>query len=141
MVDKADNRKQRKIKRTTNVLDHQEIANNEYNQISGAEKNLNVGPKLIPRGLIITASATAFGSGNGKIIEVYNNSAATLFFNSGDSSLAAPTGPANGIAVPANSYRLYAMGADTHLRSNDATDLFFYEVDDDTQLVLRNVAN
>lgn len=119
MVDKANNRKQRKIKRTTNVVEAQEIANNIYNQIAGASKHLDVGARLIPKG-IISASAQSFGAGNGKIIEVFNNTADNLFFRSGDSSVSAAVDAANSIAVPANSYKKYAMGADTHLRASSA---------------------
>lgn len=140
MVDKAGNSKKRKVKRTTNVTDPNEIAINTYNEVSGARKMVKVGPRLTPQGTIAD-TATSFGAGNGKIIEVYNDTAATLFFLSGDSSVAAPTNAVNGIAVPANSYRTFAMGEDTHLRASAATGLTFYKVDDDTQLVKRNPAN
>ncbi len=121
MVNKADNRKKRKVKRTTGVLDPNEIVAIEYNEISGAHKEVEVGPRLIPKGVIADGSGgTPFGSGNGKIIEVFNNTAGTLFFRSGDSTIGAALGPADSIAVPANSYRKYAMGEDSHLRASSA---------------------
>ena len=140
MVDKANNRKQRKVKRTTNTVDPGEIANNTYNQISGGYKQLEVGARLIPKGVIGT-SANSFGAGNGKIIEVFNSNTTTVrYFLSGDDSIDAPSA-ITGIAVPPLSYKKFAMGADTHLRADHATELVFYEVDDDTQLVARSPAN
>ncbi len=119
MVDKANNSKKRKVKRTTNILDPGEIAVNTYNEVSGGRKEVEVGPRLIPKGAILT-TAQSFGSGNGKVIEVFNNTAGNLFFRSGDSSVGASVDAANSIAVPANSYKKYAMGEDTHLRANSA---------------------
>jgi hypothetical protein len=69
----------------------------------------------------------------GATVAVYNNSTTTAFVAVYPQTGAAPTGGANGIAVPPNSYIYVSMGANQFIIANAAT-CFGYQVIDESYL-------
>lgn len=100
-----------------------------FNQQAGAHKVL--GPILGNVSNLGALNTAKFASARGKLIAVYNNSASTAFAKTGDASVTAPTGGADGICLTPNSYTIIALFQDTHIITNAAT-CFGYEIVDDT---------
>lgn len=130
------------------VKDPSSIANEQYNEASGAQKQVDVGPKLIPLDAG-TASPTTNAAtlkalpSAGRSIAVYNNAAAVgsiTFGVAGQVSLAAgacdATTKAVGIACPPNSWTYLSAGEDTHVIASAAT-LFVYLVEDNTSITVQ----
>ena len=109
------------------VTDPNEVASIQHNPYVGAQKTMEMGHKFT----ILGALDTARGVGRGLTVGCFNNSAAVVFVATGDASMAAPTGPADGIPVPAYSYVFVALGQDNTIISNSAN-CFGYLVQDDT---------
>jgi hypothetical protein len=108
------------------------IHNEQYNEPAGAVKVL--GPtlgQLIPIGALDSAKNL---TDPGKLIAIWNSgtSAHNVAFGS-DSSVAAPTGPANGIAVPPGVYTVLAAGPNLWVIADDA-EVFGYIIVDDSYL-------
>jgi hypothetical protein len=100
-----------------------------FNQQAGAHKML--GP-ILGNVLILGALGTAkSATQRGKLIAVFNNSATVAFAKTGDASVTAPTGGADGICLTPNAYTIIALFQDTHIICNAAT-CFGYEIVDDT---------
>lgn len=105
------------------------VADIEYNEHSGAKKVL--GPilgKLVPLG----SASSQKNVDPGSTVAFYNSNSATKHVKIGTGTLSAPTGAANGIALPPLSYTLLAMGSDSAFISDHA-DVFAYEVLDDSK--------
>lgn len=99
-----------------------------FNQYAGGL--VVVGPtlgKLTIMGALNTAKSISISGAN---VAVYNNSTTTAFVKTGNSSVTAPTGGADGICLAPNSYTIIAMGTDTHIISSAAT-CFGYEIKSD----------
>jgi hypothetical protein len=107
---------------------HADSLDYSFNQYAGAFKTL--GPILGKVSILGSLSAAKAASDAGKLIAVYNSSATTAFAKTGNSAVTAPTGGADGICLPPNSYTIIAMLADTHIICNAAT-CFGYEIMDD----------
>jgi len=86
---------------------------------------------ILGKVLILGAlNAGAKPSKLGALIAVYNNSATTAWAKTGDDTVTAPTGGADGIALKPNDYTIIAMGADVKIITSTAT-CFGYEIVDD----------
>lgn len=102
-----------------------------FNQYSGAVKVM--GPVFGVVEKFLGALNAAVGVDLGSLVAVYNNTASTSFVALGTSNaVAAPTSPANGIAIPPNSYLIIPMGNNNWIISNVAT-TFGYLLEDDLQ--------
>lgn len=131
---------------TRSAADPHSIVANEYNQSAGAEKNINVGPVLLPlsQAGVFTCNATAAKGLDaiGKNIAVYNNAGAvgsiTLGID-GTVTVLAPgvTNAAGqaGIACPPNAWTHISMGNQQFIIASAAT-LLVYLVDDGSYLTL-----
>lgn len=115
------------------VQDFQSIQSGTYDILAGGMKNVNVGPTL----KILGALNVAVHVGKGNQLYVYNNTGAVHYVKFGDSAVAAPTSPADGIPIPANSYLLIGSGEDDYVRSDVAT-VFGYLMNDDTTLIVKS---
>lgn len=99
-----------------------------YDQYSSA---LRMQGPILGKVLIMGALNTAKSpSKHGALIAVYNNSATTAWAKTGDSTVTAPAGGTDGIALKPNDYTILAMGTDTHIITSTAT-CFGYEIVDD----------
>lgn len=122
------------------------IANNQYNESAGAQKQIDVGPKLIPLDLGTTTPTTSAVTlkalpSMGRSIAVYNN-AGTLgsitFGVAGQVSLAAgavdAVTKAVGIPCQPNTWTYLSAGSATHVIASAATLLVFL-IDDQSSLI------
>ncbi len=99
-----------------------------FNQKAGALKQL--GP-ILGKVLNMGALNTAKDAGRqGALVAIYNNSGSTAFAKTGNATVTAPTGGADGICLPPNEYTILALGTDTHVITNTAT-CFGYIIDDE----------
>ena len=103
-----------------------------YDTLTNAQRNSEVG-HIIKR--ILGALNTAVNVGYGVQLRIYNNDSAVHYVAFGDSTVAAPSSPANGIPVPAGQYILLGSGENTHVRS-DSNTVFGYEIDPNSKLVV-----
>lgn len=100
-----------------------------YVDAAGALKTVPSGHKLSNGGQALNA---AVGFDFGKIVAVFNNSNVVTFVATGPTAaVSAPTGPTNGIPVPAYSWLYLSLGDDCYIISNSAS-VFAYSVDDET---------
>lgn len=126
--------------------DEADILNTQNNEAAGAEKNLEVGPHLLPlqasNGIAWTTDCTTIKAlpSKGKCLAVYNNSATlgsvTLGETAAQASLAAGVTDASGhVGIPCkpNDWTRISCGQSTHVISSAATLLVFL-VDDDSSL-------
>lgn len=105
------------------------VADVEYNEHAGAKKVL--GPilgKLVPLGSASSLKKIDPGS----TVAFYNANSSTKYVKIGSGTITAPTGPADGIALPPLSYTLLAMASDNAFISDHA-DVCAYEVLDDSR--------
>jgi hypothetical protein len=115
------------------ALDQGAITSVEHNVLAGAKKSVLVGPALTIVGTLGSARSVGIGAS----LWIYNNSATVGFvrvFAPGESA-SAPTGLADGIAVPPNSYIYLNTGTKMSIIGSAAT-LGCYLVQDDTRLNL-----
>lgn len=125
-----------KIQRTnsTNPTDANLVNSVEYNIYAGAKKIINAGPQLE----IIGAINSPKRVGEGVSLLLYNNSGAVAWVNfhnaKQNETPVAPTGIANAIAIPANSYLALNSGTKDTVTASAAT-VGAYKIKDDTQLV------
>jgi hypothetical protein len=115
--------------------DTQSLQSQMFDMLSGAQKGIDMGPALSILGELNSAAVHV---GIGAQLRVFNNSASVAWVAFGDSSLAAPTGGSDGIAIPPNSYVFVCSGEDDHVRASAAT-VFGYKASDDTTLRLEKV--
>lgn len=118
----------------------------KYNLAAGAEKNLSVGPVLLPiqAGATFTCNATTAKGlpAIGKNIAVYNNAGAVGSITLGTDGTVTSLAPGvtnaagqAGIACPPNAWTYISMGNQQFLIASAAT-LLCYVVDDGTYLTL-----
>jgi hypothetical protein len=100
-----------------------------YNDASGALKTVPSGHKLSNGGQSL---GTSVPFDYGQVLAIFNNSNVVAFVKTGPTTaVAAPTGPTNGIPVPAYSWLYISLGDDCFVISNSAS-VFAYTIDDDT---------
>jgi hypothetical protein len=120
-------------KSVSESIDQQAASSVEHNNLAGAKKVFSAGPGLD----IIGSVATAFNCGKGASLWLYNNSSSVAFVRFGAAAVAAPTGIADGIAIPANSYIELNSGNNDFVRASAAT-VGCYKVIDDTAYRISN---
>lgn len=107
-----------------------------FNWQAGGQKNIEIGPSLQILGTL-NGTGSLKKVGYGKSVRVYNNSASVgwiAFFDvAGGDTPAAPTGLADGIAVPANSYITVSSGTKDSIVGSAAT-LGAYLIIDDSSV-------
>lgn len=129
------------------IHDAGSIANMQYNEKSGAQKQVDVGPKLMPLPGGGTPTCDAFTAVQsipaGKSLAIYNNSATLGTVAFGDSAAelatitAAGTVLANGqpvIPCKPNDWTIISAGEQTFVKTS-ATTLLVYLIDDETSIV------
>lgn len=131
------------------VVDPSLISNNEYNEASGAQKQIDVGPKLIPIptpltpfGVTVANAAAVPLPSKGRSVAIYNNAGVVGVVTFGDSTVTAQAlGAVNaaqptsvGIPCKPNDWTYLSAGDATHIITSAAT-LFVYLIEDDTSLV------
>lgn len=129
------------------IYDPASTVNNTYNDKAGAQKNTEVGSKLLP--IQISGSYTTDCStrralpAKGKNLAIYNNAGAVGAVTTGDATvtaLAAGVADANGkvgVPCPAGQWIFLAAGEDTHVIATAATLLVFL-IDDESSLTPDN---
>lgn len=127
------------------VQDPSLIANLQYNEKSGAQKQVDVGPKLIPLDAGTATPTTSAATikalpSMGKSLAIYNNAgtiASVTFGAAGQVSLAAgavdAVTKAVGIPCKPNDWTYLSAGEATHVIASAATLLVFI-IDDDTSI-------
>lgn len=100
-----------------------------YNRYVGGLKMIPVQGQLTVLGSLAAAVALP---DIGTLVAVFNPTAAPLYVKFGAAAVTAPTGGADGIAIPAGQYITLAAGNNTHIISNGA--VFGYVIEDDTFL-------
>lgn len=127
-------RKRQRTKAGIDTKGPQAIGEQRWNDMAGADKVLPVHGRFKTPYLGALGAAKEVVGGKGMTVAVYNDSAVTAFVATGPtSSLAAPTGAADGVAIPPFSYHYIQMGEHLWIRSNVAT-TYGYELDDDTYI-------
>lgn len=125
-------------------FDPQVAASNTYNDIAGGQKNIDIGPKLLPIKLSETSwttdGSTARQVQKGTSIALFNNGtvAYTITFGQDNTVTAGAAGAvdANGnVSIPCKpgTWSYVAAGNDTWLITNNALLLVFI-IDDHTKL-------
>lgn len=123
------------------IYDPSSIANNTYSDKAGAQKNTEVGRKLIPIQIGATSFTTDCSTARalpsaGRNLAVYNNAGAIGSITTGPAgvtSLAPGVTDANGrvgIPCPAGEWTYIALGEDTFVIASAATLLVFL-IDDE----------
>jgi len=124
--------KQRLRKLTaTNTRDPNEIGSAQFDPTSGGKRVLEVGKTLSILGTLDTAKFAVAGA----TVWCFNTDTAAHYVKTGGSSVAAPTGLADGIAIPAGDYFAVCMGLDTYIRS-DSNKVGGYVQYDETTLAV-----
>lgn len=99
-----------------------------YNDPTGGLKTLNLNGYLT----VIGACGSAQQSPASKLVAFFNNTTSVHFVAFGTtSSVAVPTGPANGIPIPPNSYMYLSTGPNNYFIS-DSSSVFAYAITDST---------
>jgi len=111
------------------VRDHKLISNLEHNDASGASKELNSGFPFSTS--IATAPAGAVLIGRKKPVRIVNSSGSTIFVSFGDSTLAAPTGMTDGIAILNGTVEYLNSGYHKYIRFNASSASVQYALADD----------
>lgn len=118
------------------------IANYQYNDKAGAQKQVDVGSRLLPLQVgptyQTTANAAAVSVGMGKNLALYNTTGAALSVTTGDSTVTSlaigavnPVSGKAGIPCKPNDWTYIAMGEDTHVITS-AAGLLVYLIDDES---------
>jgi hypothetical protein len=142
----AVNRPNKKIRQMSGrgVEDPANIANLTFNEASGGQKNLSVGPFLLPLnngiGGFTTDATTARAIRKGSIVAVYNNSTSLHAITFGDNNtiaaLAAGTTDVNGnvgLACRPNDWTYFNSDEKSFVRSTNAA-LLVYIIKDETYI-------
>lgn len=143
------NIKDRKIE-GQNSRDPSAILLNEYNEPSGAEKNIEVGRALLPlgngaSGFTTDATTKRVLPRTGKNLAIYNNSAAVHAVTVGDETMVAqaagvvqtaggPTAPFVGVPCTPNEWT-YLAAAQWKFVQTDNAALMVFLIDDPTYIV------
>ena len=125
------------------IKDTGSITNEQYNEVSGGQKQIDVGPKLIaiPTATGGTTSATVAVPlpSAGRSVHIYNNSGTVGSVAFGDGTVSAPAPgviDASGfVGIPCepNAWTHLSVGDATFVRTTGA--LIVFLVDDDSSLV------
>lgn len=102
-----------------------------YNDPAGALRTIPVYPRFNGYG---TAIATAQGYDKGSTLGIFNSDSAIHYVATGAAAMGAPSGPTNGIPVPAGQWIFIHLGDDTHVRADNAA-VYAYKIDDDSRVV------
>jgi hypothetical protein len=109
-----------------------------FNQQAGAMKQL--GP-ILGNLTILGALGSAVGVDLGSLVAIYNNSSSVAWAAMGTTSaMAAPTGGADGIALPPNQYTILALYDKNFVRCSAAT-CFGYLINDDLSMNPKSGSN
>lgn len=135
------------------VRDPSIIDNLKYNEAAGADKNMSIGPKLIPLGdgaggFTTDASTVKILPKGGANLVIFNKSATVAYSATvGDSSVSAQAIGAVqagtqfvGVACPPNTYTYISCGNDNYVVTNN-NNLVVYLIDDNTYMVVESKAN
>lgn len=102
-----------------------------YNDPAGALRTIPVMPKFASYGVALD---TAQGYDMGSMLGIFNSDTAVHYIATGpDNTVAAPTGPTDGIPVLPGQMVYVALGDDKYIIADAAT-VFAYEIDDDTNV-------
>lgn len=125
--------------------DPQAVANNTYNDLAGGQKNISIGPKLLPIKLSETSwttdATTARQCIAGASLAIYNSAASTLYsitFGKTSSVASAASGSVDAsgnvsVACKPNDWTYLAAGMETWFITSNAA-LLVYIIADDTKL-------
>lgn len=100
-----------------------------FNKYAGALKTLPLEGQLQPLG----PANSAINCDLGDVIAFYNDSSSAKYVAFGDSTVSAPTGPTNGIALKPNDYTYLSVGMNNYFISNSSS-VYAYKLIDDTTL-------
>jgi hypothetical protein len=127
-------------------FDPQVASSNSYNDLAGAQKNLQVGPKLQPIKLgtepitYTTDASTARQLPKGTQLAIYNNSGTlgAITFSNDPAVTALAAGVTDsaghvGLPLKANDWSYFTLGKDAWFRTTANTSLV-YIIDDHTQI-------
>jgi hypothetical protein len=103
--------------RTNRIVDPAKIGQVTFSSTAQVKRNSESGLDFAPAG----ALGTAVRVGPSTPVLCYNNSAAVAWVAFGSQAVAAPTGYANGLPIPANSMFVYNSGESEWIISNVAT--------------------
>lgn len=106
------------------TLDPSVIEATQYDVLVNGQRNSEVGHVI---DIILGALNVAVKVGEGCQIRIWNNDTAAHFVKFGDSTVTAPTTPADGIPVPPKDYVLLGMGENTHIIA-DSAQVFGYRI-------------
>lgn len=135
------------------VRDKGSIVAIEYNEASGAQKVVAVGPHLIPLAQTATAgvlnyttdATAATNVGMGACLAIYNNSGTVGTITMGDDSSVAVLTPGTtsilgsvGIPCAPNSYTYLSLGTQSWIIASAAT-LLVFKIDDPTRIKIESV--
>jgi hypothetical protein len=131
---------------TSNIKDTGQLGNLTYNEASGAEKNMEVGRKLIPlddgtgAGFTTNAATAKVLPSMGKNLAIYNNATSVGAVTLGDDASIAALAPgacdANGnVGIPCapGDWTYIACGSKTFVRTTASTLLVFL-IDDESYI-------
>lgn len=137
------NKKIRNLK-GNKVYDPSAISNYQYNESAGAQKQVDVGPKLtgIPTAttpITVCNAAPVPLPSKGRSVAVYNNAGSMATITFGDANVTsqaigvtqAGTTSSVGIPCPPNAWTHLSAGDATHLITSAAT-LFVFLIEDDS---------
>jgi hypothetical protein len=120
-----------RTKRGTERYSGADATDAAFNQYAGGAKVM--GPLFGTVQKFLGALGAAVGTDLGVLVAVFNDSTTVSYVALGTTSaVAAPTSPANGIAIPPNSYLIVPMGTNNWIISNAAT-TYGYWLQDDLQ--------
>lgn len=106
------------------ALDPARIGIKSFSNLAEVNKNSDAGLSWTPLG----AANAAIRVGPKTPVMCFNNTGAVVFVSFGDQIMAAPSAPANGMPVPANSFVVYNSGDQTWVRASSAN-CFVYSAD------------
>lgn len=133
---------------TGKVRDPHSIVANEYNEASGGQKVVSVGPHLLPLATTATAGAlnyttnatAATNVGMGIALAVYNNSGTVGTITMGDDDTVTvqtpgATTPLGQVGIPCmpNAWTYLSLGSQSWIIASAAT-LLVFKIDDPTRL-------
>lgn len=133
------------------VQDESTIVNTQYNEVSGAQKQIDVGPKLLPLLTVVagaevktTNATTAIGLPSmGRNLAIYNNSAVAATVTFGDASVISQaigtvnaTSGAVGIPCTPNAWSYHSAGDATFVITS-SVNLIVFLIDDETSILIQ----
>ena len=123
----------RRKKEVRAVAGGNDALDNAYNRPAGGLKTIHINGMLTPIGDIATRKDLGTP---GALVAIFNPGTQPHYVKFGNGTVTAPTGGADGIAVPPNSYVSLACGMDTYLIADGQC--FAYLIEDDSYLAKQN---